>query len=314
MAGPFIRCAGGKRELAPLILEQMPLPESYDTYVEPFLGGGAVYFALWEAHGYLAGKTIILGDVDKDLINLYASVRDDVLALEREASAMIAAAWKSGAAQKFYERERARWNQGDRTPARHLFLRKACWNGLWRSNRKGEMNTPWRGEAPARVGMELLHAMSAFKNPEVELLDWDFRRYEENEGMHIGEGTLVYLDPPYLGAKRSDFNKYTKNGWSESDFVDLLVLCRTWSERGAHVVLSHADNKASRGFIAAHWPEAELHFITARRSINSDGGGRGPVKELIVTQPSVDRRHVTLHSMRHGKNSRAERGARASAR
>lgn len=307
MAGPFIRCAGGKRELAPRILDLMPGPAAYDTYVEPFLGGGAVYFALWHAHSYLSHKTVILGDTDTDLIALYAAVRDDVLELTNEASRMIAAAWQSGDAKAFYERERSLWNRSAafRTPARHLFMRKACWNGLWRQNKKGEMNTPWRGEAPARVGMELLHAMAALRNPVVELLDWDFRRYEtpEDEGVFIGQRTLVYLDPPYLG-DADDFTNYTAGGWDEADLVDLLNLCHTWTERGAHVVLSHSDTALFRDHLASVWPGAAYNTVNARRSINSDGAKRGPVKEAIVVgKPTIDRRHVTLHSMRHGADA-----------
>lgn len=276
----------------------MPDPEAFDTYVEPFLGGGAVFYALW-GEGRLDNKTVVLGDGDSDLIALYEAVRDDVIGLVREAGRLIQAAQKTKNPQKYYEyyeKQRALWNSSvrHRTPARHLFLRRACWNGLWQTTRDGEMTTPWRGEAPAPVDeAKLLRAMSALQG--VELLDWDFRRYEASDDFYVGEKTLVYLDPPYLG----------DSGWSEADLRALLELCDTWTRRGAHVVLSHSKTETLDRLIDELWHRATVHIVEARRSINGDVGGRGPVQEVIVT---VDTLHVTRHDgmNHHGEVARAE--------
>lgn len=289
MAAPFVRSAGGKTELAPVILDLLPKKLAFDTYIEPFIGGGGMFFHL-EKLGRLDGKTVILGDADADLVALYAAVRDNVLQLEAATRKLIHGAYNSGSPMAYYNDQRALWNAGERTPARHLFLRKGCWNGLWRTNRKGEMNTPWRGKPPQRLEMELMYAMSALHRADraetkaagpIELLDWDFRRYEED--LFIGPGTLVYLDPPYLGDKGA-FVGYTKHAWRETDAVELLRLCAVWAERGATVVLSNADTPRTRALTKAHWPAATIHRIYAKRSINSDGAKRGKVPELVVIE------------------------------
>lgn len=279
MAEPFIRQAGGKRQLAPRILELMPPPEAYSAYVEPFLGGGAVFFHLWNLRR-LDGKDVFLGDADKDLHALYKAIRDDVASVDNGCRALVGACIRSGDARAFYLQQRALWNAGDRTPARHLFLRRNAFNGLWRQNKKGEMNTPWKKAQATSPGMELYRALSALHG--TELLDWDFRQYEEDPSFFIGPRTLVYLDPPYLPARSTGFTKYLPTDWTERDLVDLLGLARTWHDRRAYVVLSHADTPKFRALREAHWPAAEEHQVMARRAINSDGEGRGPVPELVV--------------------------------
>jgi len=308
VTAPFIRSAGGKRELCPQILPLMPDPDAFDTYVEPFAGGAAVFYALW-GEGRLDNKTVVLGDGDSDLITLYEAVRDDVIGLVREAGRLVQAAQKAKNAQKYYEEQRALWNKGGRyrTPGRHLFLRQACFNGLWRTNKDGGMNTPWRGEAPAPVDeAKLLRAMTALQG--VELLDWDFRRYEASDDFYVGEKTLVYLDPPYLGDK-DDFTSYLPSGWSEADLRALIELCVEWSKRGAYVVLSHSKSEVLDKLLDELWGiRCTVHEVEARRSINSDGNGRGPVPEVVVIgKPSVDTGHVTRHDgLNHGEVARAE--------
>lgn len=281
MAGPFIKSAGGKRLLAPALLKRMPPQEAYDTYVEVFTGGGAPFFALWSERR-LDDKLVILNDLNVDLVNLYEAVRDDVLNLDRNARRLIAEAMQSGDARSYFERQRALWNTGGlRTPARQLYLRKACFNGLWRQNKAGELNTSWNKAAPTRIGTELMHAMAALKNAKVEFLDWDFRRFEGGD-VFIGPRTLVYLDPPYLGGDRTEFTSYTQHGWNKATLVDLLTLCQLWTERGAHVVLSHSDTPVIRALLSELWPSSRRSVVQAKRSINSDPAGRGPVRELIV--------------------------------
>ncbi|APU88848.1 methylase-like protein [Virus Rctr197k] len=306
MSAPFIRSAGGKRELAPQILSLMPQPPAFDTYVEPFAGGAAVFYALWN-DGRLDNKTVVLGDGDPDLIALYAAVRDDVLSLIRETDRLIAQANKASSPEDFYNEQRGLWNKGGRyrTPARHLFLRRACFNGLWRTNKAGEMNTPWKGEPPKPLDPPvLLRAMSSLTTPKAELLDWDFRRYEEDEDFFIGPRTLVYVDPPYLG-DAEDFTSYLPSGWNKEDLDHLLRLCREWTIRGAHVVLSHSDTSTMRDALRANWPSVSLTETTARRAINSDAEGRGPVGELIVVG-TVDTSPVMLRSVPRVEDARSE--------
>jgi DNA adenine methylase Dam len=288
----------------------MPDGDAFDTYVEPFAGGAAVFYAL-SNDGRLDGKTRVLGDGDADLIALYAAVQGNLTSLVHETSKYITAAQKASDPKAYYEAERELWNKGGRyrSPGRHLFLRKACWNGLWRTNKDGGMNTPWKGEAPKDLDVtKIQRAHETLQG--VELLDWDFRRYEDDEDFFVGERTLVYLDPPYLG-DGDDFNSYLPSGWTEDDLKYVFELCRSWSARGAHVVLSHAETPLTRA-LALDWAGSTVHQIEARRSINSDGAGRGPVEEVIIVgKPAdVDTRHVTLHSIsNHGEDARAESSA-----
>jgi DNA adenine methylase len=272
VARPFIRSAGGKRKLAPEILALFP--PKFDAYVEPFVGAGAVFFAL-EAEGRLPGITI-LGDVNADLINLYAAARHHPEQLIAEASAHIGAARALGY-ESYYNGQRLLWNKGARSPARQLYLRHACFNGLWRTNRAGEMNVSWRKDAPIPIDTDnLLAASHALRK--AQLVDWSYSAHD----LYVCPDMVLYLDPPYVN-EAGGFSAYTPGGWKEPDLITLFKDCRRWSEDdGAHVILSHADTPRTRELLAEYWPKSIKSTTTAHRFINSDGFGRDPVSELIV--------------------------------
>lgn len=267
-----MRAVGGKRKLAPRILDCMTRP--FDLYCEPFLGGGAIFLALHEAGRITEDTTVILGDANKDLIALWEAVRDNPAGTTQAANRI---AYRCNGLED-YRAQRQLWNEGDRTPARQLYLRANSFNGLWRENKQGAMNADWCKELPSRqVNRALIDASSlALRYPHAELLDWGFEQYEE---LDLGEGALIYLDPPYLGG----WSDYTAGGWSEADFAKLCRMAARWTEHGAHVVLSHSDTPASREILQSDWPKAQLAQVYARRMINRDGGGRGPVAELLAT-------------------------------
>lgn len=280
-AEPFIRSAGGKRTLAPALLNLFPAPDAYDTYLEPFIGGGAIYYALHNA-GHLADTIRIIGDVNPDLAKLYRTVRDHTTSLIREFNSIAARSTKAKDPQKFYEQQRDLWNHGGvsmRTPARQLFLRRSCWNGLWRENKQGHMNTPWNSAGTRPLDeVKLWHAANALQDTVV--LDWDFRQYEEDDDFFVGTRTLVFLDPPYLGTDA--FTSYTAGGWSVEDTRTLLSLCQTWTSRGAFLAVTHSDTLQFRTLVAELWPEAAIVPTLMRRAINSNPDARGPVSEVIL--------------------------------
>jgi DNA adenine methylase len=276
-----------------VILQAAPPPETIDVYLEPFLGGGAVYFGLQAAgHFRPAGRraqpaTVILGDADSDLIALYTAVRDDPDNLIRQTEDYIQAATHGPVGPRgYYEAERQRWNAGDRTPARHLYLRRAAWNGLWRTSQAGHLNTPWRRAPPAPVNDKQIYAAHrALNDPWVELVDWDFRAYDlapELADPALRRRLFAYFDPPYL---TGGFCAYTAAGWGEEDLRDLLTFTRTWHDDGAHVLLSHAWSPTYEALLAELWPCAATRTVMARRAINSDGAGRGPVREILAYGP-----------------------------
>jgi DNA adenine methylase len=273
---PFIRCAGGKRSLVPLLLERCPPPDAYDVYAEPFLGGGALYFALVAA-GRLEGKARLLSDVDADLIHLYTMVRQRPAALVREYDRRVANVQDLGTAEATYLRERALWNRRGRSAVRHYYLRRNSYNGLWRQNASGEMNAPWNRELPKPADRAKLMAASvALQDAELAHLDFS--------GIVVGKRTFVYLDPPYLGG----FTSYVPTRWSEGQFTTLLQRARRWTDEGAHVLLSHADDEATRDLLASHWPEARVDGVHARRSISSDGTTRQSVPEVLAYVTRLD--------------------------
>ena len=277
-AQPFVKCPGGKRRLAAQIIERMPA--QIERYVEPFLGGGAVFFELANQSRLHKTELILLGDRDEDLIKLYEAVRTDPKALWRNALRVSQRIMSTIS----YEHERQLWNEVPRcrTPARHLALRYNGYNGLWRVARKGTMNVAWCKELGDRIPpLERYEAASwALKN--THLVARNFPAYTEggwNGKPIMRPGTVVYIDPPYVGG----WTNYTKHGFSTAEQIELMQCCSAWSQMGAHVIYSQSGKEEARELLAAHWPDGIVHTTDARRSINRDGSGRGNVAELVVT-------------------------------
>ena len=301
MAHPFHRQAGGKAEQVPLLLKHVP--GAFSVYAEPFLGGGAVFYALQE-RGVLEGKVVLLGDADSALIRLNQTVQRNPTRLAAGVAHLAADmdGMPAASAREYFTAIRDLWNAGAHRSDYFLFLLAASFNGLRRRNRQGQLNMSWNKEIPPRIpSLETLQAC-ALALVGVELLPFDFRRWENGHGhLHLnpdaeeeharalaahasGDGSIflgpeafVYLDPPYLG----DFTGYTQDAWSRDDLRDLIQLASLWTQRGAHVVCTHADTPDFRDLVREFWPEAEL-AASERRSINRDGDGRAPVPTLVA--------------------------------
>jgi len=272
VAKPFIRCVGGKRQLAAAIFDL--LPREFNTYFEPFLGGGAVFYTL-RAQGRVRDQHITLGDYDFDLVDLYKAVRDDAEGLHKSASAIAKQMMlhvTSDAQKNFYLAMRAAWNAGARSPALNLFLRSTTFNGVWRVSKKGNMNVSWRKTAPRLPLLnELIEAQVALQTTDLTSGSYDTIMPKRDD--------FVYMDPPYYGG----FVAYTQAGWTLEDAVKHLQTCARWARDGVKIMVSHSDTEEFRFLLRDHWPEAKLHVVQARRAVNRDGAGRGPVGELILT-------------------------------
>lgn len=270
MTEPFIKCPGGKRQLANQVIARMP---RVVRYVEPFVGGGAVFFRMTAA-----AELVLLGDADEHLIELYKAVRRDPGALWAAAKKIISRIVTNEA----YLRERAAWNKGRRTSLRHLALRYSCFNGLWRMSHAGKMNTPWAKVPGGRLPplQRFVDASQALKD--CALVARDFRAYgvaQWRAAPLMREGTVVYVDPPYLGG----FTQYCAEGFDDGDQLDLVRACADWSRRGAAVIYSQANVPLARALLAEHWPEAHLDWVGATRPINCDPSGRGVAPELLAS-------------------------------
>lgn len=266
---PVTKWAGGKRKLAEKIVGLMP--QKFSTYIEPFVGGGAVFFALTKEW---TGK-VVLGDMNVDLINFYTVLRDQPEMLIAEAKkyphdaenflAIRTVFNRNGPIPELFPYERA---------ACFLYLNKTCFNGLWRVNSQGKFNVPFgRYVNPTIVDEPALLAASR-RLQGVELRSDDFGT------LYAARGHVVYCDPPYdTLSKTSNFTGYAAGGFTWADQIRLEASASEWKKAGAHVILSNADTPRIRELYKC-WT---LHEVMAARNINSKVSGRGKIKELIFT-------------------------------
>lgn len=287
MAKPFTKHPGGKRDhvVISFLTSVLQTQPEVDTFIDPTFGGGSVFFAL-ESAGLLVKKTVIVGDKDADLISLTDAVRARPEAVYRLAAkeATNLAGAPPREQKSMYNTNRELFNLGDKKPGLQLFLRHACFNGLFRRNRSGKLNTPPRDRLDQIFIPsidDLKECAAALQN--VELLDWDFRQYEDEEDLFIGPNTLVYLDPPYDGG----FVNYVADGFTENDQRDLIMLASEWAARGATVVYSNSATSLVCDLLRELWPEARVEYINARRSISSDGD-RQPAAEVLVHNTTLE--------------------------
>ena len=256
--GPFVRWAGGKRRLLPQILPHVP--ERFENYYEPFLGGGAMFFAVRDR---INGRAQ-LADLNTHLICAWIAMRDH----QDELSPLID--WyRERDSKEFYYEVRSSVPEGlVPRAARFLYLNGVSWNHLWRENSKtGAMNVPWGARAFKGFDQSTLSAL------EKTLQIADFRATDFREALKgVSPGDFVYLDPPYLpvftksGVEKeptSKFNKYTAKVFDEGDLRDLAEICDEMSARGINWVMSNRDTPGVREL----FPEDEVISFTTRRSV-----------------------------------------------
>lgn len=281
-ARPFLKWAGGKTQLLPALLER--LPPTIEGYFEPFIGGGALFFAL--AGGRRSLSRTVLADSNPELITAYQVVRDRPGALIERLAALEAqylpAAAEARAAMYYRVREeRPRSAVGQ--AARLIFLNHTCFNGLYRVNRRGEFNVPHgRYRKPRILDQPNIEAASRAL-ADVELLCADFEAACDT----AGAGDLVYFDPPFHPlTDTASFTAYTQEGFGTVDQLRLKGLIDRLSRREVAVMLSNSPHPwivelYERGGYTL--PGYRLERVDARRAINSRGDRRGPIDELVVT-------------------------------
>lgn len=262
---PVLKWAGGKRRLLPEILAT--LPPRIDTYYEPFIGGGAVFFAL-AAEGRF--RRAVLSDRNADLVCVYRAVRDDVEGVIRALQGM------RYSEAEYYRVRSARPRSEVRRAARIIYLNKTGYNGLYRVNRSGEFNVPFgRYVRPKICDSDNLRAVSRALQG-VEVLTEDF----ESAVREARPGDAIYFDPPYVPLSvTSSFTAYHNEPFGAEEHRRLAGLFTNLAERSVHVVLSNSDTPETRSL---YQPFA-CRLVFVRRSINSNAGARGPVTELLVS-------------------------------
>ena len=260
-ARPFVKWAGGKRTLVPDIAQRMP--ESFNTYWEPFLGGGAVFFSLDSRV-----RTAQLSDVNASLALTYQVVRNDV---ENLIAHLECHAEKHSKEHYYSVRKMTELRDSVEVAARFIYLNKTCYNGLYRVNKAGHFNVPvGRYKDPTVCdAANLRSASQVLQKATVRLADF--------QKAMPGDGDFLYADPPYDGT----FNQYDPDGFGPDQQRRLRDTAIRWHTAGAHVMISNADTPLIRG-LYAHAPFV-LHEVTAPRTINCKGGEREAVGELLIT-------------------------------
>jgi len=266
---PFVKWVGGKRQL----LEQLGrrMPKSLGTFFEPFVGGGAFFF-------HLQPEDSVLMDINPELINCYRVIRDDVEALIRSLRE------HENSETYFYEiRAIDRTEQFSRFSAlarasRFIYLNKTAYNGLWRVNAKGQHNVPFgRYKNPRICDEDNLRACSAALKSVKSI---ETAGYLETEAL-AQAGDFVYFDPPYHPLNpTSSFTSYAKDGFTAEDQIRLKELIDRLSARDVRVMLS---NSSAPLIIDLYSDGYRLDYVDASRAVNCRAEGRGPVKEVIVT-------------------------------
>lgn len=275
---PFLKWPGGKAQLLPELLARVP--EKYGTYHEPFLGGGALFFALLP-------QKAVLSDVNPRLINCYKAVRDNCSKVIEQLRRRAQDHRHDPESNYYHVREvfnsphYALYAETSDVPsvsdaARFIYLNKTCFNGLWRVNRSGEFNVPaGRYKNPTICDEENLRAASAALQ-NAELICGDFERGTPCPN----RGDFWYADPPYVPlSKTADFTAYTKDGFTLDDQRRLSVVARNLKAVGVTVMLSNSFVPE----VVSLYPDFTVRTVEARRAINSKGDRRGAVQEAIIS-------------------------------
>jgi DNA adenine methylase len=271
--GPFLKWVGGKRQLLPELLARVPA--KIDTYYEPFLGGGALFFAL-AAEGRF--KHAVLSDVNDDLIVTYYVVRDDVDSLIEHLRIME----KQHCKDYYYKIRGEKPLKILNRAARFIYLNKTCFNGLHRVNSKGEFNVPMGAyKNPTICDAEGLWAASqALAGVTIGL--YDFQLIGAALKVEYAQDDFVYFDPPYVPvSKTSNFTTFSAGGFGWESQERLASFAGLLATRGVLILLSNADTAATRKLYKDH--DLKVEGIVARRNINSKAGKRGKVDELLVS-------------------------------
>ncbi|MBP1945626.1 DNA adenine methylase [Methanobacterium petrolearium] len=295
---PFLKWAGGKTQL--LLELEKRLPQSIlnsgiiEKYVEPFVGGGAMFFFL--KRNYQVKHSILI-DINPELILTYRVLQDDHLKLIDKLNDMEDEHLrKSEESRKenyyhirsLYNRQMDVIDYDKYVPewihraAYLIFLNKTCFNGLFRSNSNGEFNVPFgRYKNPTicdEVNLQYVH--QALKK--TELLCADFTRAEE----FIEKDTLVYLDPPYRPLNStSHFTRYSSEGFDDEDQMKLAKFYKKMDQNGSNLILSNSDPKnhdINDNFFDELYNGYNIQRVLAKRNINSKTSRRGEIKELII--------------------------------
>lgn len=252
---PFLKWAGGKSQLIPELLKY--IPSKFNKYIEPFIGGGALFFGLNHSNS-------VISDSNEELIITYNAVRDHVHSIVELLDRYVND-------EKFFYQIRSfdplKLTNIERA-ARLIFLNKTCFNGLYRVNKKGMFNVPYNKRKNEKFYNKatLINASLTLQNTTILLAD-----YKAVLNQYARKDDLVFLDPPYQPiGKYSDFKRYTKEFFYEKDQHDLLVEFKKLIDKGCFVLLTNSNHP----MIIDLYKDFRIEVIETRRLISSNPNTR----------------------------------------
>ena len=269
---PFVKWAGGKRQIIDKLKRYVP--DEFDTYYEPFIGGGALLFEL-------SPRRAVINDSNEELMNVYSVLCDEE---KFKKMCSVLNHYEKEHCEEFYydirnkDRNKNAYKRlSDYTrAARTIYLNKACFNGLYRVNSKNEFNVPFGKKERVNTydGGNLITVSNYLTMNDVEILSVDF----EESVKDAKKGDFIYFDPPY-DSETSTFNSYTEDGFGKDEQIRLAKVFKELDSRGCYVMLSNHNTS----LINDLYKNFNIHVIEAKRNINSNGKKRGKVKEVIIT-------------------------------
>ena len=275
---PFVKWAGGKRQIIDKLLEHVP--DEYNTYYEPFVGGGALLFEL-------SPRNAVINDSNKELMNVFECIKDpdkfEKMCKELNNHE------KNHSEEYYYEirnidRDKKKFSKlaDYKRAARTIYLNKACFNGLYRVNSKNEFNVPFGKKEHVNTyegqNLGIICGYLNYNNIEIQSIDFE----ESVKGAKKGD--FIYFDPPY-DSETSTFNSYTEEGFGKEEQRRLAKVFKDLDSRGCYVMLSNHNTS----LINELYKDYNIDIIEAKRNINSNGDKRGKVEEVIITNYKNDR-------------------------
>src|SRR5574344_229230 len=284
-AKPFIKWGGGKGQL----IEQLDtqLPADFDkwnevTYIEPFVGGGAMLFYMLQKYPNI--KSAVINDINSDLTTCYKTVRDnphELIASLQETERKYLSLQDQNDRKTFFMAVRDRYNEKNLDPientTKFLFLNRTCFNGLYRVNKKGLFNVPFGKYSNPRICDSETILLDSELLKKVVILTGDF----EATIKYAKGNTLFYFDPPYRPLNNtSSFNDYTKEAFNDLAQQRLKEFCDKVEQAGFHFMLSNSDCKDM--FFDDLYAQYIIERVWASRSVNAIASKRGKLTEILV--------------------------------
>lgn len=260
---PFVKWAGGKRQLLPQIKERMP--GKYHHYYEPFVGGGAVLFELLPANA-------LINDINKALVNAYRQIRNTPEAFLESVKKLDEKMWDDGKAyyyslREYYNDKLMKAEYDVELAALFVFINKHCFNGLYRVNGKGLFNVPYNNSRRASIDENVIMEISEYLQG-VTIIDGDF----EPACTDAGRGDFVFIDSPYAPLNPASFESYTKEGFDIESHRRLARLFDDLTARGCYCMLTNHNTELINELYGHK--DYRIDVVSVKRMINSDASNR----------------------------------------